>query len=269
MASPKPSASWQEMRRLLASRSKNELLNLIRDLYILTTDNKDFVHAHVLTPKPKALKARQPKQPPSNTAKVVPKIRQLATIARELHEGASFNITRLTTLKSLCENATAAARFALHLAQLTYRTMQAKPCPFHLDPEKWAYYKQVVHEAIRQMHRYIEQPTQEAADLVQAWLSDVRAIQNTYRNQAWGPVRIIHSTKVLLIEYALSCLLQPTASSAWGYHLARQYAERYDPRYATGRIPESAPLVEDMADFWCQYHLGTSLDAWMAASQAS
>src|SRR5438094_10102737 len=98
MTSPKPSASWQHMRRLLASKSKNELLNLIRDLYILTTDNKDFVHAQVLTTKPKAPKARQPKQPPSRMSKVIPKIRQLATIASELHEGASFYITRLTPL---------------------------------------------------------------------------------------------------------------------------------------------------------------------------
>src|SRR5215831_9104573 len=183
MASPKPSASWQDMRRLLASKSKNELLNLLRDLYTLTTANKAFVHAQVLTAKPKAPKARQPKQPPSSTAKAIPKIRQLATIARELHAGASFNITRLTTLKSLCEDATAATRFALHLTQLTYRKMQKKACPFHLTPEKWEYYKQVVDEAIRQMQQYIEHPTPETADLVQAWLSDVRAIQNTYRNQ--------------------------------------------------------------------------------------
>src|SRR5947208_880483 len=266
MASPKPSASWQHMRRLLASKSKNELLNLIRDLYILTTDNKDFIHAQVLTPKPKAPKARQPKQPPSSTSKVIPKIRQLATIARELRAGASFNITRLTTLKSLCEDATAAARFAVHLAQLTHKKMREKACPFHLDPQQWEYYKQVVDEAIRQMQRYIEHPTQEAADLVRARLSDVRAIQNTYRNQAWGPVRIIHSTEVLLIEYALSCLLQPTASADWGYHLARQYAERYNSRYGTGLIPESVPLVEDIADFWCQYHLGKPLQEWRGTS---
>src|SRR5262249_43640025 len=69
MASSKPSASWQNLRRLLASKSKNELLNLIRDLYALTTDNKDFVHAQVLTPKPKAPKTRQPKQPPSGTVR--------------------------------------------------------------------------------------------------------------------------------------------------------------------------------------------------------
>lgn len=266
MASRKPSASWQNIRRLLASKSKNELLNLIRDLYALTTDNKAFVHAQVLAPKPKAPKTRQPKKQPSSTAKVIPKIRQLATIARELREGASFNITRLTTLKSLCENATAAARFAVHLAQSTYKRMQEKGCPFHLDPQQWEYYKQVVDEAIRRMQQYIEHPTQEAADLVQACLSDVRAIQNTYRNQAWGPVRIIHSTEVLLVEYALSCLLQPTASADGGYHLARQYAERYDPHHGTGLIPESVPLVEDIADFWCQYHLGKPLQEWLRQS---
>jgi hypothetical protein len=172
------------MRRLLSSKSKNELLNLIRDIYILTTDNKDFVHAQALTPKSKTPKPRQPKKPPSRTSKVVPKIRQLANIAMELHEGASFNITRLTTLKSLCEDATAAARFAVHLAQLTDRKMREKACPAHLDPEKWEYYKQVVDEAIRQMARYMEKPTEEAADLVRAWLSDVRAIQDRYEQQA-------------------------------------------------------------------------------------
>ena len=263
MASRKPSASWQNIRRLLASKSKNELLNLLRDLYILSTDNKDFVHAQVLTPKPKAPKTRQPKKPPSSIAKVIPKIRQLATIARELREGASFNITRLTTLKSLCEDSTAAARFAVHLAQLTYRRMREQPCPSHLDPEKWEYYMQVVDEAIRQMERYLEHPINEEADLVGAWLSDVRAVQNTYRNQAWGSVRIIHSTEVLMIEYALSCLLDPTASSDWGYRIARQYAERGNSHYGTGLIPESAPMVEDIADFWCQYHLGKPLQEWL------
>jgi hypothetical protein len=266
MTNPAPSPSWQEIRRHLASKSKIELLNLLRDLSILNTDNKNFIHAQVLTPKPTTPKTRQPKQPLSNTAKVTPKIRQLARIATELHEGESFNITRLTTLKSLCEDATAAARFALHLAQLTYRKMRDKPCPAHLDPEKWEYYKQVVDEAIRQMVRYMGKPTEEAADLVRAWLSDVRAIQDRYEQQAWGPVRMIQSTEVLLIEYALSSLLQPTASADWGYRLARQYAERYDSRYGTGLIPESAPMVEDIADFWCQYHLGKPLQEWRGTS---
>src|SRR5215813_3257378 len=266
MTKPVRFSSWQHMRRLLTSKSKIELLNLIRDLYALTTDNKDFIHTQVLTSKQTTPEARQPKKSPSSMSKVVPKIRQLATIARELREGASFNITRLTTLKSLCEDSTAAARFVVHLAQLTYRRMREKPCPSHLDPEKWEYYMQVVDEAIRQMERYLERPITEEADLVWAWLSDVRAVQNTYRNQAWGSVQIIHSTEVLMIEYALSCLLYPTASSDWGYRIARQYAERYNSRYGTGLIPESAPMVEDIADFWCQYHVGKPLQEWLHTS---
>jgi len=249
------------MRRLLASKSKIELLNLLRDLYVLDTDNKDFIHAQDLTPESTTPKSRQPKKEPSGTSKVIPKIRQLATIATELREGASFNITRLTTLKSLCEDATAAARFAVHLAQLTSRKMQEKACPSHLDPEKWAHYKQVVETALRAMQRYVEQPTPQTTNPLWALQSQVRALQDRYEQQAWGPVRIIHSTEVLLIEYALSCLLQPTASADWGYRLARQYAERYDSRYGTGLIPESAPMVEDIADFWCQYHLGKPLQA--------
>ena len=262
MASPKSSASWQNIRRLLASKSKNELLNLIRDLYALTTANKDVVHAQVLTPKPKASKTRQPKQPPSSMSKVIPKIRQLARLATDLHEGASFNITRLTTLKSLCEDAMAAARFAVHLAQLTHQKMQEQRRPSHLNAEKWTPYKQVVAESVRQMERYVEQPTPQTTNPLWQLQSQVRALQDRYENQAWGPVRIIESTEVLLIEYALSCLLQPTASADWGYRLARQYAERYNSRYGTGLIPESSPLVEDIADFWCQYHLGKPLREW-------
>lgn len=200
------------------------------------------------------------------TSKVVPKIRQLATIATELREGASFNITRLTTLKSLCEDATAAAHFAVHLAQLTHKKMQEQPCPSHLDPEKWAHYKQVVDTALRAMQRYVGQPTPQTTNPLWGLQSQVRALQDRYEQQAWGPVRIIDSTEVLLIEYALSCLLQPTVSADWGYRLARQYAERYNARYGTGLIPESAPMVEDMADFWCQYHMEKPLREWIGAS---
>ena len=48
--------------------------------------------------------------------------------------------------------------------------------------------------------------------------------------------------------------------------IARQYAERYNSRYPTGLIPESAPMVEDIADFWCQYHLGKPLQEWLGTS---
>ena len=199
----------------------------------------------------------------NTTSQITRKIRRLAQVAAALREGDSFNITRLTTLKSLCEDTDATAQFALHLAKLAYSKMRAQEGPSHLDAEKWEYGKQVVDEAIRQMERYLANPTKDEADLLRAGLLDVRTFQNQYEQQAWGSVRIIDSTEVLIIEQALSCLLQPNTSANWGYRIARQYAERYDGRYGTGLIPASAPMVEDIADFWCQHHLGKPLQEWL------
>ena len=253
--------------RALSSKGKTELLNLIWDLYALNPDNQALVRTQVLAPKtPLRPKATVKAVERSPSSKAAPKIRRLAQLAVELREGNDFNITRLTTLKSLCEDADAATQFALHLAKLTYKKMRAQECPAHLDAERWEYFNQMVDEAIRQMERYLANPTEDEADLVRLWRSDIRDLQSEYRRQAWGPVRIIESSEVLIVEQALSCLLEPYASADGGYRIARQYAERYDSRYGTGLIPESAPMVEDIADFWCQYLMGKPLQEWLGVS---
>jgi hypothetical protein len=267
MASPKNSASWQDIRRILASKNKNELLNLIRDLYALNLENKNLVYARILAPKPtQRRKASTKATQKSKALRIAPKINRLVNIAEELQQGNSFNITRLVMLKSLCEDPKDAAHFAFHIAKLTHRKMQRKTCPSYLEPKKWEYCKQVADEALPQMKSYIEESTEEKKDLLRIRLSDARAFQNQYEKHRWGPVRIIESEEMLIIEKALSCLLQPTASADWGYRIARRYAERYDPSYGTGLIPESAPMVNDIADFWCQYHLGKSLREWLSTT---
>ena len=267
MAPSQKSPPWQEMRRTLSAKSKTELLNFIRDLYALTAENKRFIQAQAVTPKTSPSRRTSAKTTQKNQAsKVAPKIRRLAQMAAALRQGEHFEVTRLITLKSLCADAQAAAHFALYLAKLTNRKMRENACPSHLDPEKWDAYKELVAKVLGHMDAYVEEPSEEASRAVWAVQSDVREVQNTYRNQAWGPVRMIHSTEVLLIEYALLCLLQPHASADWGYRLARGYAERYNSRYGTGLIPESAPMVEDIAEFWCQYHLGKPLQEWLGQS---
>jgi hypothetical protein len=285
MASSKKSASWRDIKRVLASKSQNELLNLIRDLYALTPENRDFVQAQALAPKTSpshtvtvkdvrrgttfevVVKGKAPKATPkSKTSQVAPKIRRLAKLAAELREGGHFNITRLTSLKSLCEDADATMHFAVHVAKQTYQNMQERNRPSYIEPEKWDAYKALVAKALEHMEAYVEELTHETQRALWTVQSEVRGVQNTYKKNQWGPVRIIQSGDVLLIEYALTCLLQPTASADWGYRIARQYAERYNPRYGTGLIPESAPMVEDIADFWCQYHLGKPLQEWLGIS---
>jgi hypothetical protein len=49
MASPKKSPSWRDVKPILASKSQDELVKLIRDLYALRQENKDFVNARFLT----------------------------------------------------------------------------------------------------------------------------------------------------------------------------------------------------------------------------
>lgn len=265
MAASKKSSSWQEMRRSLSSKNKTELLNLIRDLYALNPENQEFVRAQALAPKvssrPKSTKVVE-KNPGSKAA---PKIRRLAKLAAELREGDHFNITRLTSLKSLCEDADATMHFALHVAKQTYQNMQARKRPSYIEPEKWNAYKALVAKALEHMEAYVEDLTHETQRALWAVQSEVRNVQNTYKKNQWGSVRIILSGDVLLTEYAISCLLQPSASSDWGYRIARQYAERYNSQYGTGLIPESAPMVEDIADFWCQHHMGKPLQEWLGA----
>jgi repressor LexA len=45
-------------------------------------------------------------------------------------------------------------------------------------------------------------------------------------------------------------ILRPSESPYWAYQTARHYAERSSSRYAHGLIPDSAPLVQDIADYW-------------------
>jgi hypothetical protein len=57
-----------------------------------------------------------------------------------------------------------------------------------------------------------------------------------------------------VIEEALRCLLADRGTMPiWAYQAARDYAEQYNPRYGTGLIPSSAPMMEDIAGFWHDY----------------
>ncbi len=85
-------------------------------------------------------------------------------------------------------------------------------------------------------------------------LNRVCAVQNEYKKVGWNTVRLIYSREVLLIEYALDCMLLPNLTAEYAYRTRREYAERYAPHYGTGLIPASAPLLADIVQFWHQYY---------------
>jgi len=193
----------------------------------------------------------------------VKKIQKLAQIAAELRQGEHFRITRLTMLKSLCSDEEAAMEFALHIAKKTQQAMKTKKRPSHIKLEEWERYQRLIGSDVRRMRKHLREGTTEAEDPLRELLSEIRGVQNQYEHQQWGPVRIVQSMELLVVETALECILRPWASSDLGYRLARQYTERYNSRYGTGLLPESAPMMEDIVEFWGRHFLGR---AWRKRS---
>lgn len=63
---------------------------------------------------------------------------------------------------------------------------------------------------------------------------------------------------LLKLEYALRCFLERDFPY-WAYKLAREYVEGYEPRYGSGLIPKSVPMLLEVAEFWCQHYFGQPL----------
>jgi hypothetical protein len=185
------------------------------------------------------------------------KLKRLADIAHGLQRGDDYPITRLTTLKSLCaENQKAAAHFALHLATLAARTAATHRRPQSLALAAWREQNALLTTAVKQLGRYVQKRTQAQQRGLYETLAALKEVNNEYQPFRWGPVRIIQNRSALIVEHSFQCVLAWTAIEAgfWAYHAARDYAEQYDPRYGTGLIPESAPMVKEILGFWCTYY---------------
>lgn len=193
---------------------------------------------------------------PQPSPAITKKIHTLAQIAVELRAKKHFNITRLTLLKSLCADEKAAAKFGVHIATLTQERMEARRRPGHVKPKSWARYKRLARDAVAVMKRHVRRRSDKSESDLHGLLTEIRGEQDKYERQRWGLVRIVESMELLVVETALECILHPCASSDLGYRLARQYAERYNSRYGTGLIPESAPMMEEIAEFWGRHYFG-------------
>ena len=185
---------------------------------------------------------------------VLSRVRKLAQIARDLSEGADFSITRLTILKSLCEDPEVAAHFAVYLAKHTSRRINEMSSPLHLSNSEWRMHNEILERAVERLQSYVERPADPKREELRESLRELESVNDEYESIPYGMVRIIQDKNVLIVEDAVRCVLSAYSAPSQAYHLARDYAERYDPRYGTGLIPDSAPLVMDIVDFWCDYY---------------
>jgi hypothetical protein len=179
--------------------------------------------------------------------KAIKKVEQLEAIAEQLRQGEDFQVTRLTTLKGLCEDPKAAGAFALFLARKIQRKMREKKNA----PKR---YRELINRAVREMKPYLEQPTEEGKEQLWSVWHEMKEEQSEYRPISWGMLRIIKSMELLVAEKCVESVLRPHEAPHWLYEAARDYAERSDARHPNGLTRKSSPLVEEIAAFWRKYH---------------
>jgi hypothetical protein len=177
--------------------------------------------------------------------------RKLAQMATDLRQGQDFPITRLTSVKNLCQEPSVAARFVTYLARITLERVEQGKGRTRQRPNAQAdLHRQLMTEAVVALERWLDSPSESLRQRLWELLGQMRQEQNEYENIPFGAVRLVRDWDLLLIEYAVHCILRPSESPYWAYQTARHYAERSSSRYAHSLIPESAPLVQDIADYW-------------------
>jgi hypothetical protein len=184
--------------------------------------------------------------PQSPIAQTVEKVKKLSEIAEALRQGNKFRVTRLTIIKSLYAEPEAAAAFALFLAQKIQKKMRQKKCPDR--------YRKLVDRAVKELKPYLTDPTEERKGGLALLCRAMEAEQNEYEKIGWNLVRMLKSTDLVVVEESLRSVLTSYEAPIWAYQAAKDYAERYHARYGSGLIPSSAPMVEEIAGFWRDYH---------------
>ncbi len=174
------------------------------------------------------------------------RIETFRAILADLKTGKDYNITRLTTIKSLCKAPEVAAAFTKYLASLAAETLATRSRPSHLPKEQWQIFQRLAQEGMAAL-----EGGGSKSDLRQM-LTTVRNSQNVIKHIHWNNVRMIECGELLQIEHALECLLQEGDPSRVAYEAARSHAERYDSRYGTGLIPSSANALEQIIEFWSE-----------------
>src|SRR5262249_22986112 len=114
---------------------------------------------------------------------LLPKVRKLAQLAAELRRGQGFNITRLTSLKSLCQEPEVANRFVTYLARKTVgRVKKGKTRADRMSPEKKAAHRQMMAAALEEMEAWNVAPTEAGRHQLWELSHQMREEQNEYKH---------------------------------------------------------------------------------------
>jgi hypothetical protein len=183
---------------------------------------------------------------------ILRRVRKLAQLPGEARQSRfAVSVTCLTVLKGLCEQPEVANRFVTYLARkVLERRERGEGRSSRPKGATDLAHREMMSEALAGMEAWQRRPTDDLRNALEDLQRRMQAEQNEYKNIPWGAVRLVTDWELFQFEQALSCLLHPREAGSWAYKMGRDYAERYDPGHGTGLTPASAPLLQDIADFW-------------------
>ena len=91
--------------------------------------------------------------------------------------------------------------------------------------------------------------TPESPEKARGLLERARSYQCEFRNQQWGPVRVIDCWPLLLVESGLVIHLRETDAPSDGYKLAADWAQHFDSRYGNGLNGPSRGKLQELVRF--------------------
>jgi hypothetical protein len=179
------------------------------------------------------------------------KIKKLEEALAKLKSGQEnyYVITKLSSIKSLCQNETIRQHYCWYLFGCVKSQLESKVTEANQQTPQEYFSLNLVHEIAQVMAEM--QEGKEVGDALRNYKSQLVNYQSDYKKIKWATVRLIKSNDLLIIEYLIECLL------TWGnyaqklaYLATRSYVEKYDPSVGTGLITKSIPMLEDVVAFW-------------------
>ena len=179
------------------------------------------------------------------------KIKKLEEALAKLKSGEEnyYVITKLSSIKSLCQNETIRQHYCWYLFDCVKRQLEAKVNDVNQQTPEKCYDLKLVHEIAPVITAM--QEGKEVFDALRKYQSQLTHYQSDYEKVKWTTVRLIKSTELLIIEYLILCLLSTDDyAQKLAYHATRSYVEQYDSSVGTGLIAKSIPMLEDVVAFW-------------------
>ena len=182
-----------------------------------------------------------PQSPNSQIVKKVKKLSEVAGGARA-RDGTS-TVTRLTTIKSLCEKPEGPQQPSLcsWLRRIQSKMRQEQ------SPER---YRELVDRAVKELKPYLPIPLRNERNGFPLCREMEKAEQNEYKKIGWDMVRMLRSRDLVVVEESLKSVLKSYEAPIWAYQAAKDYAEALRRSSWVRVDPKAAPMVEEIAGFW-------------------